>query len=139
MIFQQFSIDKFGSPRRYIREGSAQVKIEGNKKKKYYLFLFNDILLVTKPKPAKSPTMITKFTFKLQIILNSDTILDTSSEPPLTIIQWGKLRIGFLWRSEEEKKAWEYDLSACVELCVSSRSGNFVSQRKVNVQSLGFL
>jgi len=99
--------------RRYIREGSLRVLSKAAKWVKCYVFLFNDLLLVTIPrsKRPKSAEFVRQYDLKRKLPLNSRSTLNKY----LSVLQFSitvehKTYI-FEAETEHEKEKWIHDLS----------------------------
>lgn len=63
-------VETFGAVRKFVKEGEL-IKIREKKQTKIFLFLFNDLLLITKPKPLTD-----KFQLRRKFVLTSTKVED---------------------------------------------------------------
>jgi len=102
--------------RKFIKDGELLMATKGGKLKEKYLFLFNDVLLITKPQFAKKTT----YQFVESIPMDCSLIQslpdsDSVSNGFELIRSDAKMKYSFSAHSNMEKNAWVREFSSQIE------------------------
>ena len=116
--------------RRYIREGELYAELENLPRKNYYIFLFNDMILVTKKMTGVfgTGTPMYKYLAEIELAHNTQIIPGNKKAAKASFALMSKgIVYNFVADTPDDQTTWVEALNdVCKKLAVTLRKGDYV-------------